>query len=322
MQGYFRKRGSTWSFSVELGRDPLTGKRKQKTVGGFKTKKEAQAAAAAIQLEVAEESYIVEKDILLATFVTEWIKLYQHSVKVSTVRVREHESAKLTDFFNGYQVKQITRKMYQDFLMDLHEKGFASNTIAGIHSTGKMIFAKAVEIEVIKNDPTQFARPPRAQKTVDDIENENQAIKYLEKDQLSLFLKTAKEQGLERDYVIFLTLAYSGIRVGELCALKWTDLDRDNFTLKITKTYYNPRNVTTEYQLLTPKTSKSIRTIELDPVVFRELEEHRTWQNEIKRINKETYHDKDFLFAKTENSKGYPELIKTIHNRMRRLLNL
>ncbi|SDF73624.1 AP2-like DNA-binding integrase domain-containing protein [Fontibacillus panacisegetis] len=43
MQGYFRKRGTTWSFSVEIGRDPVTGKRKQKTVSGFKTKKEAQA---------------------------------------------------------------------------------------------------------------------------------------------------------------------------------------------------------------------------------------------------------------------------------------
>ncbi|ERI06612.1 Arm DNA-binding domain-containing protein [Aneurinibacillus aneurinilyticus] len=41
MKGYFRKRGSKWSFSIDIGRDPGTGKRKQKTVSGFKTKKEA-----------------------------------------------------------------------------------------------------------------------------------------------------------------------------------------------------------------------------------------------------------------------------------------
>lgn len=78
LQGYFRKRGSLWSFSIELGRDPETGKRKQKTVSGFKTKKEAQIAASAILKELAEESYIVEKDILLATFISEWINLYKH----------------------------------------------------------------------------------------------------------------------------------------------------------------------------------------------------------------------------------------------------
>lgn len=61
-----------------LGRDPETGKRKQKTVSGFKTKKEAQIAASAILKELAEESYIVEKDILLATFISEWINLYKH----------------------------------------------------------------------------------------------------------------------------------------------------------------------------------------------------------------------------------------------------
>ncbi|MCU6711843.1 hypothetical protein M6D81_24385 [Paenibacillus sp. J5C_2022] len=31
------------------------------------------------------------------------------------------------------------------------------------------------------------------------------------------------------------------------------------------------------------------------------------------------YHDQDIVFAKTENNKGYPELIKMVHNRMRRL---
>ena len=119
-----------------------------------------------------------------------------------------------------------------------------------------MIFAKAVELEVIKYDPTEFAKPPRAQETIHDIEHQEQTVKYLEKEELSRFLQTAKEHGLERDYVIFLTLAYSGMRVGELCALKWSDFDFNNRTVKITKTYYNPRNITIEYQLLTPKTKK------------------------------------------------------------------
>lgn len=39
MKGYFRKRGEKWSFTIDIGRDPLTGKRKQKTVSGFKRKK-------------------------------------------------------------------------------------------------------------------------------------------------------------------------------------------------------------------------------------------------------------------------------------------
>ncbi|MGV2620935.1 UNVERIFIED_CONTAM: tyrosine-type recombinase/integrase [Halobacillus marinus] len=39
---------------------------------------------------------------------------------------------------------------------------------------------------------------------------------------------------------MFLTLAYSGLRVGELIALKWSDIDMYKKTLRVTKTYYNP----------------------------------------------------------------------------------
>ena len=185
-----------------------------------------------------------------------------------------------------------------------------------------MLFTKAVELEVIKIDPTQYAKLPRPQKTVEEIESEENEVKYLERHELIKLLQTAKQKGLTNDYVIFLTLAYSGLRVGELCALKWKDFDFKERTLSVTKTYYNPTNRATEYQLLTPKTSTSIRTIELDPLVFKELEKLKARQNELKMLHRDVYHDQDFVFAKTGKDMGYPEFIKTIQNRMRRLLRL
>ncbi|WP_236693862.1 tyrosine-type recombinase/integrase [Sporosarcina globispora] len=53
---------------------------------------------------------------------------------------------------------------------------------------------------------------------------EEEVPKYLEKEELALFLKTAKNYGLEHDYLMYLILAYTGIRVGELVALKWKDI--------------------------------------------------------------------------------------------------
>jgi Arm DNA-binding domain len=44
MRGSIYKRGSTWTWHVDVGVDPVTGKRKQQTKGGFKTKRECQAA--------------------------------------------------------------------------------------------------------------------------------------------------------------------------------------------------------------------------------------------------------------------------------------
>lgn len=317
--------GATWQVTVGIGRDPITNKRKQKVLSGFRTKREAEIAAATLIAEMEQGTYVAEKDILFKDFVKQWLEAYSSTgiVKISTVRVREHESGRLLKYFANRKMKDITKKMYQDALIDLKKTGLAENTIAGIHSTGRMIFKHAIRQDVIKQDPTQTAILPRSQKTVEEIEQSQEVVKYLEKEQLNKFLNTAKAKGLEQDYIIFLLLSWTGMRAGELCALKWSDLDESEHTLSITKTYYNPRNVTREYQLLTPKTKTSIRRIELDPMVFDELKKHKAKQNEIKMEYRKTYHEGDFVIAKTDVlNAGYPECLKTIGNRMRRLLKL
>jgi integrase len=79
---------------------------------------------------------------------------------------------------------------------------------------------------------------------------------------------------------MFLVLSYTGIRVGELVALKWKDIDFINHTISITKTYYNPNNNTLKYQLVPPKTRKSRRKIIVDEDVIIALKEHK--KNNIK----------------------------------------
>ena len=98
MQGYFRKRGDTWSFTIDRGVDPTTGKRKQKTKGGFPTKKEAHLAAARMAQELDDGVPIEEQNILFKDFAQEWLRLYESTgkVKVSTVRVRKHEIGALS----------------------------------------------------------------------------------------------------------------------------------------------------------------------------------------------------------------------------------
>ena len=69
----------------------------------------------------------------------------------------------------------------------------------------------------------------------------------------------------------FLLLAYTGIRAGELCALKWHDIDFEVMTISISKTYYNPTNNRKEYKLLTPETPATVRIIDIDQMVINEL---------------------------------------------------
>lgn len=315
--------GSKWAFLVDIGIDPISGKRKQKGKGGFKTKQEAESAAATLIYELEQGMYVEETNQTFCEFANEWLKIYKDSkdVKPGTIRVRLHEIGKWLPYLAQLKLKNITRKRYQDALNDLKEQGYSDSTMDGIHRTGRMIFRKALELELIKKDPTEFAYLKKDKKTIEQLEEE-EVPKYLEKEELALFLKTAKNHGLEHDYLMFLILSYTGIRVGELVALKWKDIDFVNHTISITKTYYNPNNNTLKYQLVTPKTRKSRRKIVVDEDVIQALKDHQKAQDNIIEQLGDDYYNKDFIFAKMERQYGYPIVIKTVQLRMARLLTI
>ncbi|WP_333595509.1 site-specific integrase [Anaerospora hongkongensis] len=320
------KRGKTWSFCAYTGKDK-DGKYNRKCGGGFRTKKEAEEAAAKVVSEVSDGTYIQEQsDTTFDQFSKDWLIDYAkagHSkpVKKGTVRIRTHEVNKLKHYFNLIKMKDIKRKQYQNALYDLQERGFAENTISGVHSTARMLFGKAVELGVIKNDPTEYARPPKKQETLEDIETAEEIPKYLEKDELSTFLKIAHDAGLYADYTVFLLLAYTGIRIGELCALKESDVNFQASTLKITRTYYNPTNNIKKYELVPPKTKASRRSIEVSSKVMKELTLHIARQKKAQMKNKNIWHDKGFLFT-SDKYPGYPAYVKLFEGRMARLLKI
>lgn len=315
--------GATWSYIVDIGIDPKTGKRKQDKKGGFKTKASAHIACGVVIQEVEQGAYIKESDITFENFSKEWLADYENTgkkKKESTILVRKLEIARLLPFLGKSKMKDITRKQYQGAINSLKEKKLSQSTIIGSYTTGRMIFRKSVEFEQIKKDPTQYTSIPKSVKTIDELEEEEEMVKYLEKGELTIFLQTAKDKGLGKDYLTYLFLAYTGMRVGELCALKWKDIDFVEGSVNITKTYYNPKCNAKKYKLTTPKTKSSKRKISIEEIVLEELKKHKAKQNIILMKNRGSYHDKGFIFAKGINDLGYPEHINTIGRHMHSLL--
>lgn len=332
MKGHFRKRGckckpnnctcgKKWSFIIDVGKDPKTGNRKQESRSGFNTRQEAEAAAAALITEINQNTFIKETDILFKDWANEWLPLYseRNGPKPGTIRLRQYSIKKLLPYFAHLKLKNITEEMYQSALNDLKDQGFARTTIEGVHTTGKMIFNMAVDKRMLKIEPTTNAYIIKDEQII--IESDEEEIPlYFEKEELALFLKKVKENGLFMDEAIFITLSYTGIRVGELVALKWKDIDFDKRTIYITKTYYNPDNNTVKYQLVPPKTKKSRRKIVVDTAVIETLKKLKEEQEKIIQHLGVSYNDSGYVFANVYRHPGYPVLIKFVESRMARIL--
>lgn len=334
MLGTFRLRGCTckkkrctcgakWYFRYDAGPDPKTGERRQREKGGFRTKGEAEEAAKKIFIEISQGIHIQEKNVTFKDFATQWIKLYAATgkVKPSTVDMRQVQLTRILLYFSKIKLKDVTKLMYQDMLNALSTR-YARKTVSSTHEAGSLLFKKAVEFEIISTDITKSAQLPNIQQTVADLEGRIEIPKYLEKEELSLFLGHTKDAKNPAVHAAFITLAYTGLRVGELCALKWKDIDYVNQTISVTKTIYNKKSNVLEYTLQTPKTKSSRRTIDVDPFVLEVLEKHRARQNVIRLACGEVYLKERFVFANTKNFPGYPLTIYTLNVWMRKLLRL
>ncbi|SET76819.1 Site-specific recombinase XerD [Oceanobacillus limi] len=324
-QKYKTKNGEKWLFKMRTVYDPKTGKKRETTRRGFNSKGEAEIAARQLANDIDMGKGFNNNPITFSEFAIKWLDIYEkeRGVKPGTIRIRNHEINNLNIYFENIRMVDITWQMYQEALHKL-EKKFAHQTIDGIHRTGRMIFKKAMQLEVIKKDPTEYAYLSKKRQTVEDIENKKDLPKYMEKEELATFLKTAYKQGLHLDYPIFLTLAYTGLRIGELCALKSSDLQKkgDIHLLSITKTYYNPNNNVKNFEIVTPKTQSSIRKIDLDERVVQALESLTETNNQLKEDYQSQYYDRGYLFVNTTNYPGYPIYPKIIEQRMKRLLKL
>ncbi|MCY7977725.1 tyrosine-type recombinase/integrase [Bacillus inaquosorum] len=97
-------------------------------------------------------------------------------------------------------------------------------------------------VRIYKINPTENIQLPKQRIKVEEIENQEKVMKFLEKEEIALFLRLCDMKGLELVSLIFTTLAYTGLRIGELLALKWNDFNYEKRALRVTKILYNPSN--------------------------------------------------------------------------------
>lgn len=307
MASYDQLKNKTWRYRISVGKNAVTGKYEYISKTGFKRKSDARNEAEMIERQIRDGSYIPPSTLTFSYIADEWLKHYALNAKISSVRAREKAVSITKNHFGNRPIQSITKRDYQLFVDEM-DNTYSKNYVDSIVSSSNLVFKYALEMNILAKSPIDDLKRRKKQATVEEVEGNGIFERFLEKEELEQFLEIAKTiHKPENSFQFFAVLAYSGMRAGELLALKWSDVNFDNCTIRITKTYYNPNNNKRNYQILTPKTKASIRTITLNPSIINMLQDYKTnvqdkWKNEL-------YVDNDFIF--TDNN-GYPLVIKKI----------
>lgn len=254
---YTKKNGSTaYLVKVYLGVDPLTGKKKTTTKRGFKTQKAAKQEVARLQLLAQEYDLVIESNRLFSDIALEWFEQYKYTVKESTYVVQRVALNKhILPLFGERRISKISIPYCQKQVNHWYSYYKKYSNLIGMTNS---IFQYAKSLRLIRRNPMEGVIRPKRQKQIDE---EKYTAPFYTKAEVLYFLQIAKKYP-DPLYPMFHILTFTGLRKGELLALRWKDIDFKRGTLSVKQTLTTVEDWKLAFQ--TPKTEKSLRTISID----------------------------------------------------------
>lgn len=274
--GYIRKKDNGWSYTVSLGLDPKTNKYKQKSKGGFKTKKECQMAMTEMENKINKGEYFEESKLTLENYLGNWLENIKHNISEGTyVFYKDIVDRVLDPALGNIPIEKLKTMQIQSFLTGILNKQTLSNTtVRHYYNVLNIALNQALKWQVIQSNPCAAVEPPKKQK---------KELGVLKPDEVELLLNYVNNSEYKIMYMPLILALTCGMRRGEILGLQWDDVDLENGLLKIK---HNLVKVGTSYKLTTPKTDSSVRTIALLPTTLKILKEYKE-NRKVIRINKD-----------------------------------
>jgi len=299
MKGHVRKRGDKWCFVVELPRDELTGKRRQKWFSGFNTKKEAQQALIEKLREIQTGLLVDTTDMTVEKYMSYWLENYAMvSCRHSTYEVyRQRAQRYVIPLIGRVKLKDLKtihlQKMYADLLKDgakYRSGGISPMTVRHIHGMVHKALENAVRWQIIPRNVAQMVELPRVEKKETTV---------LTREQVQRLVEAAKDHEL---YIPILLAVTTGMRYAEIFGLAWKDIDLDKRFIHVRQQLVRTKG---EFRLTEPKTKSSERVISLPESLVAPLRRHKAEQAQQKLLIGPTYNPDGLVCCRPEDGQPY-----------------
>lgn len=311
MRGHVRKRGKKWCAVVDIGTDPVTGKRKQKWLHGFRTKKEAEAALAEFIRRYNVGEYIDNKGIAVAEYLDKWFHDYVE------VKLAPRTQIRYLEIINNYFIPEFGHMKLSDLrpyhLQDHYSKAIENlspSTVLYHHRVIHKALKMAVKWQYLVHNPADNVEPPRAKR---------KDFAILSAEQIDIVLQYLKEQNHVL-YIPIVLAVMTGMRRGEICGLQWHDIDLSG----LIQIKHQLQRINGELILRETKTAGSRRPIALDDITIALLRQHRQAQKENRILFGPAYQAQNFDYVCTwpDGKLMDPDYITHAFPRILKILNL
>ena len=318
MAGSIEKRGKNSYRLIVCHGFNLDGKpiRHTKTVHG--TKAQAKVELAKFVTEVEQGTVIEGKSITFREFTDFWKRdygskelapsTYRRYLGMLESRILPYlghfklDKIKPTDIMKFYDMldkdTQIRRIKSNNGYRTL--KPLSQKTILEHHRLIRAMLHKAVYWQLLFNNPCERVQPPKSKKP---------KRRYYDDEQCKILIANLNELSTEDiKYKVAITLTiFTGVRLGELMGLEWSDIDFTNGIVSINKSsqYLSDKGVFTK----TPKTESSIRDVAIPDFVVSLLKEYRIWYEQQKSIYGELWINSNRLFVQSDGKPMHPSTI-------------
>ncbi|WP_160687473.1 site-specific integrase [Clostridium sp. C2-6-12] len=260
MASYKQLSKYNWKVDIPLGYE--NGKRKRVIKQGFKTKKDAEKFATET-LAQKNRGYVAstESNVLLKDFINKWFNEYKvNTISTNTItnyrsRIDTHIIPKL----GHYRLNKITNIIVQDFYNSLINEGAKASSAKKIIETLNNCLKYAQKNKLIYNLPTDIER----------VKIEKPKVEFWSKDEIDFFLSEIEDTYL---YTPVLIELFTGLRIGELCGLRWCDINFKTKYLNVIHQVVYDRN--TKELVFTDKlkTPTSYRKMSLPEILIDHLQ--------------------------------------------------
>jgi integrase len=256
---------------------------KRKTVYG-KTRKEAADRLARVLSDRTEGIVYDDENTTVDEYLDRWLKRsVRGSVRQSTYdRDANLVNNHLKPALGRVKLKKLSPAHVQGFYRDRLDSGLSASTVHKMHAILHKALARAVAWHMVPRNVTEAVEPRRPTP---------KEMRPLSSAESRRFLDAARGERFEALYVLAIT---TGMRQGELLALRWQDVDVENATISIRRTLTRNGG---RIAIGEPKTKKSRRSIRLTSRAVEALKAHLEYQLRQIEILGDRYEDQGLLFT-------------------------